>query len=66
MLSSDWITPEFAYQHANMCADPHHEFLLAKAWHDAHEQEEVNALAEANNDEPETPAAMDQTSQIEA
>ena len=66
MLSSDWITPEFAYAHSNMCADPHHEYLLAKEWFSAHEQEEVNALANVNNDEPETPAAMDQTSQIEA
>jgi hypothetical protein len=66
MLSSDWITPEFAYAHSNMCADPHHEYLLAKEWFASHEQEEVNALANVNNDEPETPAAMDQTSQIEA
>ena len=66
MLSSDWITPEFAYQHCNMVADPHHEFLLAKAWHDAHEQEDVDALADANNEEPETPSPMDETSHIEA
>ena len=66
MLSSDWITPEFAYAHSNMCADPHHEYLLAKEWHDTHEQEDVDALAGVNNDEPETPAARDETSQIEA
>ena len=62
MLSSDWITPEFAYQHASMCADPHHEFLLAKKWHDEHEAEEVDAL-DAVNDVPEP---MDETSAIEA
>jgi len=70
MLSCDWITPEFAYQHASMSADPHRDFLLAKAWHDAQEQADVDALAEENNDEPEgsveLPASRDTTSQIEA
>ena len=66
MLSSDWITPEFAYAHSNMCADPHHEYLLAKEWHDAQEQEDVNALNNVNNDEPDVPAQRDDTSQIEA
>ena len=61
MLSSDWITPEFAYSHSNMCADPHHEFLLAKKWHDEHENAEVDELVEVNNVEP-----MDETSAIEA
>lgn len=60
MLSSDWITPEFAYSHSNMCADPHHEFLLAKKWHDEHESEEVDAL-DAVNDVPEP---MSETSSI--
>ena len=62
MLSSDWITPEFAYSHSNMCADPHHEFLLAKKWHDEHENAEVDEL-DAVNDVPEP---MDETSAIEA
>ena len=66
MLSSDWITPEFAYAHSNMCADPHHEYLLAKEWHDTQEQEDVNALNNVNNDEPDVPAQRDDTSQIEA
>ena len=70
MLSSDWITPEFAYAHSNMCADPHHEFLLAKAWHEAQEQADVDALNAVNDDEPdgsvELPASRDTTSQIEA
>ena len=66
MLTSDWITPEFAYAHSNMCADPHHEYLLAKAWHDSVEQQDVEELENANNDEPDVPAPMDQTSQIEA
>ena len=66
MLTSDWITPEFAYAHSNMCADPHHEYLLAKAWHDSLEQQEVDELGSANNDEPDVPTPMDQTSQIEA
>ena len=61
MLSSDWITPEFAYSHSNMCADPHHEFLLAKKWHEEHENEEVDALEEAN-----VPKVMNETSSIEA
>ena len=61
MLSSDWITPEFAYSHSNMCADPHHEFLLAKKWHEEHENEEVDALEEAN-----VPKVMNETSAIEA
>lgn len=70
MLSSDWITPEFAYAHSNMCADPHHEFLLAKAWHEAQEQADVDALNAVNDDEPdgsvELPSSRDTTSQIEA
>ena len=67
MLSSDWITPEFAYAHSNMCADPHHEFLLAKAWHNAQEQADVDALAAVNDDEePELPSAHDEPSSIEA
>ena len=66
MLTSDWITPEFAYQHASMSADPHRDYLLAKAWHDSVEQADVDALNNANNDEPDVPAPMDQTSQIEA
>ena len=66
MLSSDWITPEFAYAHSNMCADPHHEYLLAKAWHDTYEQEEVDDLVSANDEEPETPSARDETSAIGA
>lgn len=61
MLSSDWITPEFAYAHSSMCADPHHEFLLAKKWHEEHENEEVEALEEAN-----VPKVMNETSSIEA
>ena len=61
MLSSDWITPEFAYSHSNMCADPHHEFLLAKKWYEEHENEEVDALEEAN-----VPKVMNETSSIEA
>jgi len=63
MLSSDWITPEFAYQHSNMSADPHHEYLMAKKWHDTHEAEDVEALNSLNDVEP---AEMDTTSQIEA
>ena len=66
MLSSDWITPEFAYAHSNMCADPHHEYLLAKAWAESREREDIDALADANNEEPETPSPMDETSHIEA
>lgn len=53
MLSSDWITPEFAYSHSNMCADPHHEYLLAKKWHEQAEKDDVDALAAVNDDEPE-------------
>ena len=67
MLSCNWITPEFAYAHSNMCADPHHEYLLAKAYHESVEQADVDALSAVNDDDqPETPAPMDSTSQIEA
>jgi len=66
MLSSDWITPEFAYAHSNMCADPHHEYLLAKKWAESKEQEEVDDLGSANDEEPETPSARDETSAIGA
>jgi len=48
MLSSDWIRPEFAYEHCNMTPDPHREYLLAKKWHEAQEEETVNDLAQVN------------------
>ena len=63
MLTSDWITPEFAYAHSNMCADPHHEYLMAKKWKESHEAEDVEALNSLNDVEP---AEMDTTSRIEA
>lgn len=52
LLSNDWVTPEFAYQHSNLTADPHRDFLLAKKWHDEQEQKAVNELmtATADND----------------
>jgi hypothetical protein len=46
-----------------MCADPHHEYLMAKKWHDEHEAEDVEELNSLNNDEP---VEIDSTSQIEA
>jgi hypothetical protein len=58
MLSSDWITPEFAYQHANMCADPHRDYLLAKAWHNSLEAKELSELEKVNNEEPQTSATV--------
>lgn len=45
MLSSDWIRPEFAYEHSNLTPDPHSEYLLARAWHDAQEDADVESLA---------------------
>lgn len=48
MLSNDWIRPEFAYEHSNMTADPHKDYLLAKEWHDNKENETVNQLAVLN------------------
>jgi len=45
MLSSDWIRPEFAYEHCNMTPDPHKEYLLAKEWHDRAENDDVEKLA---------------------
>lgn len=66
MLSSDWITPEFAYAHSNMCADPHHEYLLAKTWAESKERQDVEELANVNSDEPEgsNAAQHDETSSI--
>lgn len=66
MLSSDWITPEFAYAHSNMCADPHHEYLLAKAWAESKERQDIDELANVNNDEPEDSNTVqrDETSSI--
>ena len=66
MLASDWITPEFAYQHASMSADPHRDYLLAKAWHESVEAKEVSELENANNEEPQTSVATahDETSSI--
>lgn len=48
MLGCDWIRPEFAYEHCNMTPDPHREYLLAKKWHEAQEEETVNDLAQVN------------------
>jgi hypothetical protein len=66
MLSSDWITPEFAYAHSNMCADPHHEYLMAKKWEESKERQDVEELANVNSDEPEgsNVAQHDETSSI--
>ena len=44
MLSSDWIRPEFAYEHCNMTPDPHREYLLAKKWHEEQESREVSEV----------------------
>ncbi|WP_158572869.1 MULTISPECIES: phage portal protein [unclassified Olsenella] len=41
MLSTDWVSPEQAFEHCNMFPDPHREFLRAKAWHDAQEDSDV-------------------------
>lgn len=54
MLSNDWIRPEFAYEHSNMTADPHKDYLLAKEWHDRQENETVSEVAALNNTESET------------
>lgn len=44
LLSTDWVTPEQAFEHSNMFPDPHSEFLKAKAWHDAREDADVDSL----------------------
>lgn len=51
MLSSDWIRPEFAYEHCNMTPDPHREYLLAKKYHDEVESREVADVVEESEDE---------------
>ena len=43
MLSNDWVRPEFAYEHSNLTPDPHHEYLLAKKWHDEQENKDVES-----------------------
>ena len=56
MLSSDWIRPEFAYEHSNLTPDPHREYLLAKKWHDEQEAKEVDTVMtnpEGTDDETE-------------
>lgn len=45
MLNSDWIAKEQAFEHSNMFADPHREYLKAKAEHDANESAQAEALA---------------------
>lgn len=54
LLSSDWVRPEFAYEHSNLTPDPHREWLLAKKWHDSQESAEVDR-AMSENGETETP-----------
>lgn len=51
MLSSDWIRPEFAYEHCNMTPDPHREYLLAKKWHEEQEQADINEVVTETEDE---------------
>lgn len=52
LLSSDWVTPEQAFEHSSMFPDPHSEYLKALAWHDQREAETVNSLLNAT-EEPE-------------
>jgi hypothetical protein len=49
-----------------MCADPHHEYLLAKTWAESKERQDVEELANVNSDEPEgsNVAQHDETSSI--
>lgn len=54
MLSSDWIRPEFAYEHCNMTPDPHREYLLAKKWHDEQESKEVDAVMSETEEQANT------------
>ena len=53
MLSNDWIRPEFAYAHANLTPDPHHEYLLAKKWHDEQENNAVETAMNTTNEPDE-------------
>ncbi len=53
MLNNEWVRPEFAYEHSQTCADPHKEWILAKKWHDENEQNQVEDLTHANDEEPE-------------
>ena len=50
MLSSEWVTPEQAFEHSNMFPDSHTEFLKAKAWHDAQEASTINALTDTHEE----------------
>lgn len=59
MLSSDWVRPEFAYEHSNLTPDPHREWLLAKKWHDAQESADVKK-AKNENGETETPEIVEE------
>lgn len=60
MLSSDWIRPEFAYEHCNMTADPHKDYLLAKEWHDNQQNETVDALASLNAEQADADEHTDE------
>lgn len=64
MLSSDWVRPEFAYEHSNLTPDPHREWLLAKKWHDSLETTDVNN-AMRENGETETPEIVETLEPIE-
>lgn len=48
MLSCDWITPEFAYNHSQLTFDPHTDYLRAKEWHDEQISTKANELSEIN------------------
>ena len=51
MLSNDWITPEFSYEHSSLTPDPHREYLRAKKWHDEQIEKKANELATINQNE---------------
>lgn len=53
MLNNEWVRPEFAYEHSQTCADPHKEWILAKKWHEENEQNQVEDLTHANDEEPD-------------
>lgn len=48
MLSNDWITPEFAYNHSALTPDPHRDYMLAKKWHDEQVNKKTDELATIN------------------
>lgn len=60
LSSSDWVPPEFALEHSNLTPDPHGTWLKFKAWHDAQEESDTQALMDTGASDEDAPKTGDE------